>query len=74
MTKRQTKKGSFLEAASSTAIAFAVSACAWEFIVAPAILAGYVDVRDSIIITLFFTVLSLLRSYVIRRIGNRWIR
>ena len=65
----QTKKQSFTEALTNTAIGFIIS-YASTFIIFP--LMGFnSSATDNIIITLFFTIVSILRSYLIRRYFNR---
>jgi high-affinity Fe2+/Pb2+ permease len=65
----QTKKQSFIEAITNTVIGFLISLAA-TFFIFPIVgieSTGY----KNIIITLFFTVISILRSYVLRRFFNK---
>jgi len=65
----QTKLESLLEASVNTAIGFFVALWTWQFIVAP--LMGYiVTMRDNLVITGIFTVVSVARGYVLRRFFN----
>ena len=64
----QTKKQSFIEASTNTFIGFVIS-YASTFIIFP--LMGFnSSATDNIIITLFFTAVSILRGYLIRRYFN----
>lgn len=68
MTK-QTKKQSFIESITNTAVGFLISLAA-TFVIFP--LVGYkTTVSKNIIVTLFFTAISILRGYVIRRYFNK---
>ena len=65
----QSRSRSFLEASTNTASGIAVAFAA-TFIVFP--MFGYeATVEKSLYISLIFTVISLIRSYVIRRLFNR---
>lgn len=65
----QTKKQSFIEASINTFIGFVIS-YASTFIIFP--LMGFnSSASKNIIITLFFTVVSIFRGYVVRRLFNR---
>lgn len=65
----QSKKQSFLEALSNTAIGFAIS-YASTFLVFP--LAGVSSsAGTNLQITLYFTVISIARSYFLRRFFNK---
>ena len=66
----QTKKRSLLESITNVAIGFGVAVLSQQ-IVFP--IFGYdVPLRDDIGIALFFTVISIVRSYTVRRIYNWW--
>lgn len=66
---KQTKKQSFLESLTNTGIGFIISLAA-TFVIFP--LVGYqTTVSKNIIVTLFFTVVSILRGYIIRRYFNK---
>ena len=65
----QTRLESFLEAASSTAIGFAISFVVWQAIAKPVF--GYeVTLVDNFWLTTIFTVVSLARQYIFRRFFN----
>lgn len=65
----QTKKQSFIEAITNTAIGFIIS-LASTFIIFP--LVGFESSPSkNMIVTLFFTVVSILRGYIIRRFFNK---
>ena len=66
----QSKVKSFIEACTNTASGIAVAFAA-TFIVFP--MFGYeATIEKSLYISLIFTVISLIRSYVIRRLFNRF--
>ena len=68
----QTKKQSFIESVTNTAIGFVISLSA-TFIIFP--LVGITSsAGKNIIITLFFTVISILRGYLIRRFFNKSVK
>jgi hypothetical protein len=71
---KQSKLESLVEASLNTASGFIVSLFVWQFIAAP--LFGYhVTWKDNVLLTTLFTVVSVLRSYVWRRLFNRgWNR
>ncbi|WP_210707378.1 DUF7220 family protein [Maribacter dokdonensis] len=65
----QTKKQSFIESLSNTAIGFIVS-YASTFLIFP--LVGFEsNGGKNLIITLYFTAVSILRGYVLRRYFNK---
>ncbi|WP_438710840.1 DUF7220 family protein [Aquimarina muelleri] len=65
----QTKKQSLIEACSNTVIGFLIS-FASTFLIFP--LVGIASsAGKNIIITLFFTAISILRGYLIRRVFNK---
>jgi len=67
----QTRMESFIEAGANIASGFVLSLGVWMFVVMP--LWGIeLKLHDNLAITSIFTVTSLLRSYVWRRIGNWW--
>ena len=66
----QSKLSSLLEACAGTAIGFLVSLLAQQFVVAP-VWGLKTSVADNIGIVLFFTVLSVVRSYIVRRLFNQ---
>lgn len=65
----QTKKHSFIEAVTNTAVGFIISLTA-TFIIFP-----IVDIQSTgtknVIVTIFFTVISIIRSYILRRFFNK---
>ncbi len=68
----QTKKGSILEATLNIGSGFFVAMLVWQFIAAP--LFGYeVTLIDNFWLTMIFTVVSVVRSYIWRRIFNYYI-
>jgi hypothetical protein len=65
----QTKKQSFTESVTNTAIGFIVS-LASSFVLFP--LVGFkTNAGINIVVTLYFTAISIIRSYVIRRYFNK---
>lgn len=69
-SKMQTRNQSLLEASANVAVGYGVSTAA-NLVVLPAF--GYaVSVVDAAWIGLVFTVISLARSYALRRIFNRY--
>ena len=65
----QTRLESLLEAIINTVIGFVLALGTWQFIVAP--LMGYVvTMKDNLLITGIFTVVSVSRGYVLRRFFN----
>ena len=68
----QTRKGSVLEAALNTASGFIVAMLVWQLLVAP--LFGYeVTLYDNFWLTSIFTFVSIVRTYIWRRIFNYFI-
>jgi uncharacterized protein YhdP len=66
----QSRKRSALEAVANVAIGYLVAVAA-NFVVLPAF--GYaVSVADSFLIGVAFTMISLARSYCVRRLFNQW--
>ena len=68
MTKRmhtQTKKKSFIEAVSNTTVGFIVNAILYHLIFSR----PYVE---SVSVVLFFTIISIARTYIIRRLFVKW--
>ena len=65
----KTRLTSLVEVTLSTAIGFVVSAAAWLFI---AVMMGYpVTMSHTVIVTSIYTVLSIMRGYVVRRFFAR---
>ena len=68
----QTRKGSILEAILNTASGFIVAMLVWQLLVAP--LFGYeVTFYDNFWLTSIFTFVSIVRTYIWRRIFNYFI-
>lgn len=66
---KQSRIDSFLESVTNIGIGFIISMLAWHFLVAP--LFGYEsDLVKSFNVTVIFTIISILRSYCIRRLFN----
>jgi hypothetical protein len=65
----QTKKQSFVEALSNTFIGFSISYLS-TFLIFP--LMGFnSSYKQNLIITIYFTIVSILRSYAVRRFFNK---
>ncbi|TVZ55622.1 hypothetical protein OD91_0877 [Lutibacter sp. Hel_I_33_5] len=64
----QTKKQSFLESLTNTLVGFVISFAA-TFVIFP-LMGMQGSVAKNFLITVFFTVVSILRGYVIRRYFN----
>lgn len=68
--KAQTKWESFKEAMTNIAIGYAINFCA-NLVILPMV--GLpVTVGQNVMIGIAFTLVSVTRSYVIRRLFNRW--
>lgn len=67
----QLRRHSFLEACLNTASGFIVSFAA-TFVVFPYILGIETSAADNLIVTVFFTLISVVRSYLWRRAFNCW--
>lgn len=68
----QSRTGSIIETIVNTAIGWLVNFCA-NFVVLP--LFGYhITVRDNIAIGVIYTLISIVRGFVIRRVFNRFRR
>lgn len=70
--REQTKRGSFLEACINVAIGYGV-ALASQLLVFP-LFGIHVSLSTNIAIGAVFTVISIARSYVVRRAFNAWQR
>lgn len=66
---KQTKLESFIEASLNTAIGFVISYLTWILIVVP-LYHMELSHKDNLMITLIFTVVSVIRGYVVRRYFN----
>lgn len=65
----QTKFGSFLESLTSTLLGFGVALVS-QLIIFPKF-GVHLSLQDNLYITLWFTLISVARSYLIRRLFNR---
>lgn len=65
----QTKKQSFIESITNTAVGFGISLLA-TFIIFP-LVGVESSAGKNLVITIFFTVISILRSYLLRRYFNK---
>ena len=66
----QTKKQSFVESLTQTAIGFLVSLFTWYCILWTGLFEISVTFADNLLITGIFTVVSIVRGYFIRRFYN----
>ncbi len=66
----QTPLASFIEACLNTASGFVVSLLFWTYVVVP-VWHLPVTMNENLVITACFTVLSVVRSYIWRRVFNR---
>jgi len=67
----QTKQESFIESLTQTAIGFLVSLFTWYCILWTELFDITVTFADNLLITGIFTVVSIIRGYLIRRFYNR---
>lgn len=65
----QTKRNSFIEATTNTAIGFIIS-LASTFLVFPLVGVNTTS-KQNLEVTLYFTVISIIRGYVLRRMFNK---
>jgi cytochrome c biogenesis protein CcdA len=65
----QSKKKSFIESVANVVAGLLLSWLIWQIVIIP-IFKIYPSNQEIIIISIIFTILSILRSYVIRRIFN----
>lgn len=65
----QTRKGTLIESLAGTAIGFIISVLVWAWIVNP-LWNLHTGIIDNLSITLLFTVVSVVRSYYVRRVFN----
>jgi hypothetical protein len=70
----QTRLGSIVEAVLNVVVGFGVAVTA-QIIVFPIFLGVRPDIETNLLIGLVFTAISLIRSYILRRLltGNRWL-
>ena len=67
---KQSRFVSMVEASASTAVGFVVSLLVWRYVVRP--IFGYDgSVFEDLAITIIFTIASVLRCYLIRRLFER---
>lgn len=66
---RQGWKGSMLESVFNVGLGFGIALAAWHWLVRPLIHGGVLSVDSSFWITCIFTVISLLRGFVVRRLS-----
>lgn len=66
----QSKRHSFIEAVLNTAIGYFI-AIATQMAVFP-LFGIHIPLHEDLLIGLIFTVVSLVRSYALRRLFNRW--
>jgi len=66
----QSRLGSLFEQVSNTAFGFVLSMLTWEFVIKP-LWDLPTTHGDNLAITTVFTVISILRGYVVRRFFNR---
>jgi hypothetical protein len=67
---KQSRVDSIIEQVFNIGTGFILSYLVWKFAVHPLVEAGYIMIDQSFLITSIFTVVSFIRSYVIRRICN----
>lgn len=65
----QTRKGALIESLAGTAIGFVISVLVWQFVINP-LWNLHTGIIDNLSITLLFTVVSVVRSYYVRRVFN----
>lgn len=66
----QTRKGSLFESLTNTAVGFVISVLTWEFIIKP-VWDIHTSFAENLTITMLFTVISIARGYVLRRLFNQ---
>lgn len=67
----QTKKHSLIESITNVFSGLLISWLAWHLIISP-IFDIYPNNTDIILISVIFTILSIIRSYIIRRLFNKY--
>jgi hypothetical protein len=70
--KGQLKRYSLLEKFLDIGSGFIIAYFAWKYVVAPAIHSGVLNVDDSLLITIIFTIISFVRGYAWRRAFNHF--
>ena len=70
----QTKKGSIFEVCCNVGSGIVVSMCLWNFLIVPLLAGGYdyFSLKGNFMITITFTVVSIFRGYIWRRMFN-WL-
>jgi hypothetical protein len=66
----QSRIESFVEQCVNMFFKFWVAVAVWHFGIRPALAAGWLSVDHSIVITIIFTILSLIQGYFWRRVFN----
>lgn len=67
----QSKLESFIEQVFNVGSGFVVAWCFWNFILIPMIDHGKISYQDTTAITFWFTIISVIRGYVWRRVFNK---
>lgn len=69
----QTRLESLLEQFINLGSGFIIAYAIWRWVLRPLIYAGYMTIDDSMMITIIFTVVSIVRGYVWRRLFNKGV-
>jgi len=69
----QTKLESLLEQILNVGSGFIIAFAVWGYIVRPLIHAGYLSIEHTLIITIIFTFISVVRGFIWRRFFNAGI-
>lgn len=69
----QSKRGSLIEQLLNIGSGFVLAFCIWEFGILALIDNGVLETTDTLQITLIFTIVSIVRGYIWRRIFNRYL-
>lgn len=69
----QTKTNSLLEILLNQGSGFIIAYLVWKYILSILIQNGYLSVESSLVITVVFTVISIARGYIFRRIFNYYL-
>lgn len=69
----QTKKSSLLEVILNQTSGFVIAYLVWKYILAVLIKEGILSVENSMVITIIFTLISVVRGYIFRRVFNYYI-
>lgn len=65
----QSKAASMIEQLCNVGTGFLIAVFLWHYVVTPYLGIEY-DIKQNLYITTLFTVVSMLRGYIFRRIGN----